>query len=186
MNRDTRQDESGVDSMVDSSQVTNGGYKDDDDDYHHTGSNNNNDHDDDRYTNDNERHQKYTNGNDDVNSAGEIEQDGEIIQQEQSQSERHGSSNDRNSKSNMDESSSLALRPLFFGNLIPNYSTDQINNIFEHPYKIDSLPNKNELQPIPVDRIDIKRGYCFVFFKDATSMEDKRGIESFCVAINGM
>jgi hypothetical protein len=84
---------------------------------------------------------------------------------------------------------STALRPLFFGNLLQNYSTDQIINIFENPLAIDSLrehPNADSFRPIPVDRIDIKRGYCFVFLKDATTQEDKERIETFAMAINGM
>ena len=40
--------------------------------------------------------------------------------------------------------------------------------------------------PIPVERVDLKRGYCFVFLQDVTSEEDKRRIESFVSIINGM
>jgi hypothetical protein len=37
-----------------------------------------------------------------------------------------------------------------------------------------------------VDRIDIKRGFCFVFLKDAASQEEKDQIEAFVAAIQGM
>ena len=33
---------------------------------------------------------------------------------------------------------------------------------------------------------DIKRGFCFVFFKDAPNMEEKRRTEDFVDEINGM
>ena len=113
----------------------------------------------------------------------------------------HDSSNNDNS---------MALRPLFFGNLLPNYSTEQITNLFEHPERfMDSLPpppvamtqsssntttdettttttTTTTHSPIPVDRIDMKRGYCFVFLKDATDLAEKLRIEAFCQAINGM
>jgi hypothetical protein len=84
---------------------------------------------------------------------------------------------------------SLALRPLFFGNLTTNYSTDQITQIFENPLSFESLRNHADsatFRSIPVDRIDVKRGYCFVFLKDATSAEDKERIEAFATAIHGM
>ena len=110
------------------------------------------------------------------------------------------------------DNSNMALRPLFFGNLLPNYSTEQITNLFEHPERfMDSLPPPPPVamtqsssntttdettttttttttthSPIPVDRIDMKRGYCFVFLKDATDLAEKLRIEAFCQAINGM
>lgn len=120
----------------------------------------------------------YTNTNDD---------DGEVVPDDEMQ-RRHDASNNYNNNNNSDtfDNSAMALRPLFFGNLLLNYSTDQIKNLFEHPESIDTLPNHTELRPIPIDRIDIKRGYCFVFFKDATSIQEKERIESFCMTINGM
>lgn len=79
---------------------------------------------------------------------------------------------------------SAAIRPVFLGNLIPNYSTDQVTNMFERPSQLRGLPR--EFKSIPVDRIDVKRGYCFVFLKDAETQADKEQIEAFVVAINGM
>jgi hypothetical protein len=84
---------------------------------------------------------------------------------------------------------SMALRPLFFGNLTSNYSTDQITQVFENPLSFESLRNHADAAtflPIPVDRIDVKRGYCFVFLKDAESAADKERIEAFATAIHGM
>jgi hypothetical protein len=107
-----------------------------------------------------------------------------------------GDNNNNNSNSHYNDThdgsaTNMALRPLFIGNLLPNYSTDQIRKLFEHPEEFqDVLPrNTNDEPPpvsIPVDRIDIKRGYCFVFFKDATSLQEKQRIESFCMSISGM
>jgi hypothetical protein len=78
---------------------------------------------------------------------------------------------------------SAALRPVFLGNLISNYSTDQVTRMFEHPAE---LRMAGDYKPVPVDRIDVKRGYCFVFLKDAESQKDKERIEDFIRAINGM
>ena len=105
---------------------------------------------------------------------GEIALDeNEVSQREMRENHNHHSS-----------SSTMALRPLFFGNLLLDYSTDEITNLFEHPERIAALSNHintNEAQPIY-----IKRGYCFVFLKDATSLQEKQRIESFCMTINGM
>jgi hypothetical protein len=111
------------------------------------------------------------------------EDDGEVVPDDEMQRQHDATNNNNNDTF---DGSTMALRPLFFGNLLLNYSTDQIKNLFEHPDRIDTLPNHNELSPIPIDRIDIKRGYCFVFFKDATSIQEKQRIESFCMTINGM
>lgn len=75
----------------------------------------------------------------------------------------------------------LALRPIFLGNLMPNYTAEHVSEAFEHPERFNM-----DQQAVFVDRVDIKRGYCFVFLKDAKSQEDKKRIEEFVVAINGM
>ena len=79
---------------------------------------------------------------------------------------------------------SAALRPVFLGNLITSYSAGLVQELFEKPM---NPPNADgTFTPIPVDRIDLKRGYCFVFLKDATSQSDKDNCERFVSAINGM
>lgn len=80
---------------------------------------------------------------------------------------------------------SAAMRPVFLGNLLANYSTDQVTELFERCYQIRGLPREFS-KSIAVDRIDVKRGYCFVFLKDAASQGEKETIEDFVVAINGM
>lgn len=78
---------------------------------------------------------------------------------------------------------SAALRPVFLGNLIPGYVPEQVTDIFEKP----SQPKADKTyEPIPVDRIDQKRGYCFVFLKDAKTQTDKEQAEAFISDINGM
>jgi len=39
---------------------------------------------------------------------------------------------------------------------------------------------------IPVDRVDLKRGFGFVFLEDAKSQEDKERIERYVREISGM
>jgi hypothetical protein len=80
---------------------------------------------------------------------------------------------------------SAALRPVFLGNLSNTYTAEDVTAIFEGPQQ----PNKGETvpySPIPVDRIDLKRGYCFVFLKDAVTQQDKEQAELFVAALNGM
>jgi hypothetical protein len=78
---------------------------------------------------------------------------------------------------------SSAMRPVFLGNLIPGYDPELVTAIFERPQQ----PKANTTYArVPVDRIDQKRGYCFVFLKDATSQADKERAERFVSDINGM
>lgn len=78
---------------------------------------------------------------------------------------------------------SAALRPVFLGNLVPEFSTEKIEELFNSPIQPKEGDN---FKPIPVDRVDIKRGFCFVFLKDAASQEDKEQAEAFVAAISGM
>jgi hypothetical protein len=82
-------------------------------------------------------------------------------------------------------SGSSAIRPVFLGNLKPTYHADDIMAIFHRPIvPPGTAPGK--FKPIPVDRLDQKRGYCFVFLKDAIVQEDKDNAEQFVEAISGM
>lgn len=78
---------------------------------------------------------------------------------------------------------SEAMPPVFLGNLLHTYSADAVTELFERPIQPSE---KTSYYPIPVDRIDIKRGYCFVFLKDAKSQADKDNVEGFVMDINGM
>jgi len=78
---------------------------------------------------------------------------------------------------------SAAMRPVFLGNLMPNFTAEDVSAAFEDPVGVLKLADH---EPVSVDRVDIKRGYCFVFLKDATSQADKKRIEAFVSAINGM
>jgi arginine/serine-rich splicing factor 4/5/6 len=80
---------------------------------------------------------------------------------------------------------SAAMRPVFLGNLRTEYATADVHEIFSRPIAPPDTP-PGTFRPIPIDRIDLKRGYCFVFLKDATSQDDKDMVERFVSAINGM
>jgi arginine/serine-rich splicing factor 4/5/6 len=80
---------------------------------------------------------------------------------------------------------SAALRSVFLGNLQPNYTSEDVINIFEKPV-IPSNAEEGFFDPIPVQRVDVKRSYCFVFLKDATTQEVKGKCEKFVSDINGM
>lgn len=74
---------------------------------------------------------------------------------------------------------SSAMPPVFLGNLLPGYTAEQIIGIFERPISPD-------YDPIPVDRLDQKRGFCFVFLKDAAAQNDKERVEQYVNELNGM
>ena len=69
------------------------------------------------------------------------------------------------------------IRPVFFGNIDHNCITDDIEDIFLRP---------NIGSPIPIDRVDLKRGFCFVFLQDAKTQEDKERVEQYVSSLNGM
>jgi arginine/serine-rich splicing factor 4/5/6 len=57
--------------------------------------------------------------------------------------------------------------------------SENLDDLFRRPI----IPGYD---PIPVDRIDIKRGFGFVFLKDARSIEDKDRAERYVMELNGM
>eukprot|EP00535_Pseudo-nitzschia_heimii_P012142 CAMPEP_0197196626 /NCGR_PEP_ID=MMETSP1423-20130617/32455_1 /TAXON_ID=476441 /ORGANISM="Pseudo-nitzschia heimii, Strain UNC1101" /LENGTH=424 /DNA_ID=CAMNT_0042650437 /DNA_START=668 /DNA_END=1942 /DNA_ORIENTATION=+ len=80
---------------------------------------------------------------------------------------------------------SAAMRPIFLGNLKPNYQADDVKAIFEKPFDPPGS-EPGSFNPITVDRLDQKRGYCFVFLKDAVAPADKDNAERYVAAISGM
>lgn len=73
---------------------------------------------------------------------------------------------------------SAHLRPIFLGNLDYGVSTEEIEDIFLRPAL--------DIPPVQVDRVDLKRGFCFVFLKDVQSDEEKERVESYVNSLNGM
>lgn len=94
-------------------------------------------------------------------------------------------SNEQEGSGGDDLIGSPAIRPVFLGNLRPEYSSDKIEELFTRPIPPPGA-TEGTYKPIPIDRIDVKRGFCFVFLKDAASQKDKEQVESFVSAINGM
>ena len=80
---------------------------------------------------------------------------------------------------------SAAMRPVFLGNLRPNYTAEDIMAIFHTPL-VPPGSEPGAFHQIPVDRLDQKRGYCFVFLKDAVAATDKDNAERYVAAISGM
>eukprot|EP01082_Thalassiosira_pseudonana_P007283 g6291.t1 g6291 contig23:123371-125514(+) len=83
----------------------------------------------------------------------------------------------------------MAMRPIFFGNLSHNCVASDVENIFRSPV-CDVLGGGEDggdpRRPLPIDRVDMKRGYCFVFLKDAVDEVEKRRIQNYVVDICGM
>lgn len=80
---------------------------------------------------------------------------------------------------------SAAIRPVFLGNLKIDCAAEDVEEIFNRPISPPDTP-AGTFSPIPIDRVDLKRGFCFVFLKDAASQADKETIERFVTAMNGM
>ena len=75
---------------------------------------------------------------------------------------------------------SNANRPVFLGNLSHSVTVSDVEKIFSDPITDDGTA------PISVDRVDLKRGFCFVFLKDAENQDEKDRTESYVSRINGM
>lgn len=80
---------------------------------------------------------------------------------------------------------SPAIRPVFLGNLRGVYEAERVSEVFTRPIIPPNL-DKGSFKPFAVDRVDVKRGFCFVFLKDAASQADKDDAERFVSVINGM
>jgi hypothetical protein len=74
---------------------------------------------------------------------------------------------------------SAHLRPVFLGLLDYHTTVEDIEDLFLRP-------TIRAMEAIPVDRVDLKRGYAFVFFREATSQADKERLERYVEEINGM
>lgn len=80
---------------------------------------------------------------------------------------------------------SPAIRPIFFGNLSGVFEAEKVSEVFTKPI-IPPGFDEGSFKPFPVDRIDVKRGFCFIFLKDAVNQTEKDDAERFVSAINGM
>mmetsp|Transcript_31358 Transcript_31358/g.65440 ORF Transcript_31358/g.65440 Transcript_31358/m.65440 type:complete len:137 (-) Transcript_31358:94-504(-) len=93
--------------------------------------------------------------------------------------------NKGNESSNGDVIGSAAMRPVFLGNLHHTYTAEDVQAIFDRPILPDSA-DPTKYSPVPVERVDMKRGYCFVFLKDARNQAEKDMALRFVEIINGM
>jgi len=85
----------------------------------------------------------------------------------------------RDDNNGNDVMGSIPMRPIFFGNLSAYCNAQDIEDIFHRPViKIGGS--------ISVDRVDLKRGFCFVFLRDAKTPSDKDLAERYVSQINGM
>jgi RNA recognition motif-containing protein len=74
---------------------------------------------------------------------------------------------------------SAHIRPIFMGNLDYNITVEDLEDLFTRPTRgFDPMP--------PVDRVDLKRGFAFVFFQEARQQSDKERLERYVEEINGM
>ena len=86
------------------------------------------------------------------------------------------------------EGGPVSLRPVFLGNLTIGFKTEDIVEIFSRPMVQATTTDNDDtsFHPVAVDRVDLKRGYCFVFLKDVPSMTEKESVERFVAQLNGM
>eukprot|EP00571_Detonula_confervacea_P004612 CAMPEP_0172328858 /NCGR_PEP_ID=MMETSP1058-20130122/60570_1 /TAXON_ID=83371 /ORGANISM="Detonula confervacea, Strain CCMP 353" /LENGTH=410 /DNA_ID=CAMNT_0013045991 /DNA_START=1022 /DNA_END=2254 /DNA_ORIENTATION=+ len=80
----------------------------------------------------------------------------------------------------------LYLRPVFLGNLSHGCMASDIENIFNNPAPSSGSMDGEVKMPVPLDRVDMKRGYAFVFLKDPESLAAKELAETYVAEINGM
>lgn len=73
---------------------------------------------------------------------------------------------------------SAHIRPVFLGNLDLGVTTEEIADLFTHPAM--------DIPPMSIDRIDVKRGFAFVFLNDVKSEDEKERISRYVDGLNGM
>ena len=73
---------------------------------------------------------------------------------------------------------SAHIRPIFLGNLDMNVTAEDISDLFTRPAL--------NTPPMSVERVDLKRGFAFVFMNDAQSQSDKERVEDYVDGIQGM
>jgi len=79
----------------------------------------------------------------------------------------------------------LHVRPVFLGNLSHACQAGDVEAMFTSP-PTGGGDGGEAPAPIPVERVDMKRGYCFVFLKDAANQAEKERAERFVQEISGM
>jgi hypothetical protein len=120
------------------------------------------------------------------NNGENLGAEDQIVKEEKAPPAATDTKHDGDGGSSVKDSGNLVLRPVFLGNLINGYSAEDISNVFEKPAISVAGPNGGDpLRPIPVERVDLKRGYCFVFLKDAINQGEKARAEQFVSEING-
>ena len=72
---------------------------------------------------------------------------------------------------------SAHLRPVFMGNLDYSCTVEDLEDLFNRPPRGD---------PMAIDRVDLKRGYAFIFFQEARSQSTKDRLERYVDEINNM
>mmetsp|Transcript_27973 Transcript_27973/g.43980 ORF Transcript_27973/g.43980 Transcript_27973/m.43980 type:complete len:186 (+) Transcript_27973:71-628(+) len=90
------------------------------------------------------------------------------------------------------------IRPIFMGNLSHSALSSDVEHMFRNPVSRGSggyggggeqekeEGMASEIAPFDLDRVDMKRGYCFVFLQDPKTIEEKNRIEAYVGEINGM
>mmetsp|Transcript_15128 Transcript_15128/g.28466 ORF Transcript_15128/g.28466 Transcript_15128/m.28466 type:complete len:180 (-) Transcript_15128:1980-2519(-) len=73
---------------------------------------------------------------------------------------------------------SAHFRPIFLGNLDVRVTAEEISDIFTRPAL--------DVPPMPVERVDLKRGFAFVFLKDAKNQDDKERVQRYIDGIQGL
>ena len=58
--------------------------------------------------------------------------------------------------------------------------------VFTAHWRLGSQLDVAVAGPVAVERLDLKRGFCFVFLKDVATQEEKERAEAYVSQINGM
>jgi len=76
-----------------------------------------------------------------------------------------------------------AIPSIFLGNLDYGTNVSDIRNIFGRP-----LPGIGDgMAPMEVEKVDLKRGFCFVYLKqNFKSLEERNAVYAYAERVNGM
>ena len=116
-----------------------------------------------------------------ANQAAEAPQPQDVLKPSEQVADAGANTNDEKpplSSASTDLIGSAHIRPIFLGNLDINVTAEEISDLFTRPYL--------DMPPMRIERVDLKRGFAFVFLEDAKSEDEKQRVERYVDGIQGM
>jgi len=124
------------------------------------------------------------NGGNDMNYNNNSFENNNNANNSGTQDEPMGNNTTNTNNTNNNNQDPIEQRPIFLGNLSTMCNIKDIEDMFERPILSHSIPHL--VGPIEIERIDLKRGFGFVFLKNARSLDERDAVEKYVQDLNGM